>query len=81
MVSTHYTTKTGEVKAVKAAVHLAQYVLFGTESMRTNTAASLDEKKMKNIILGNYGIKRCAQDRSALWRKCKKPCKNLRYNK
>ena len=76
------------MKAGKAAVHLAQYVFFGTESMRTNTAASLDEKKMKeikNIIFGNYGIKQCAQDRSALWGKCKKAigqkCKNLRYNK
>ena len=78
----------GEGKAGKAAVHLAQFVFFGADMMRENTAATLDMTKMreiKNIILGKYGLKRCTQDKSALWDKCKKAigqkCKNLRYNK
>ena len=78
----------GESKAGKAAVHLAQFVYFGADTMRQSTAATLDVAKMreiKDIILGKYAIKRCAQDRNALWEKCKKAigqkCKNLRYNK
>jgi hypothetical protein len=38
-------------------VHLAQFVFFGTEVMRQNTASTLDAKKMqeiKHIILGKY---------------------------
>jgi hypothetical protein len=77
----------GESKAGKAAVYLAQFVFFGADVMRENTAATLDVTKMleiKNIILGKYGLKTCTQDKSALWDKCKKAivqkCKNLCYN-
>ena len=44
----------GEGKAGKAAVHLAQFVFFGADVMRQNTAATLDVAKMreiKNIII------------------------------
>ena len=48
---------------------------FGADMMLQSTAATLDVAKMreiKDIILGKYAIKRCAQDRNALWEKCKK---------
>ena len=47
----------GEAKAGKAAVHLAQYVFFGTDEMRRNTAATLDTKDIKHILVGKYGAK------------------------
>ena len=57
---------------------------FGADGMPQNTAATLDVSKMreiKNIILGKYAIKRCVQDKSAIWEKCKKAigqkCKKL----
>ena len=82
-----YLVTTGESKVGKAAVHLAQLVYFGADMMRHSTAATLDMAKMreiKDIILGKYAIKRCAQEipfgrnaKNAIAQKCK----NLHYNK
>ena len=82
------TTRGREKQAKQQFTWPNYFVFFGADVMRQNTAATLDVTKMreiKNIILGIYGLKRCTQDKSALWDKCKKAigqkCKNLRYNK
>ena len=76
----------GESNAGRAAIHLALYVFLGPDIMRKKTAGTLDATKMrqlKEIIPSKFAIKRCAQDRAALWGKCKiaigQKCKHLRY--
>ena len=64
----------GESNAGRVAVHLAQFYFFGTRRMSRSTAGNLDPagmRRIREIILGKFGKKRCTEDKEALWEKCK----------
>ena len=77
-----------ERNAGRLAVHLAQFYYFGTTAMRHSTAGTLDSAKMlliKEAIVSKFAMRRCREDREALWERCKKAigqkCNHLRYGK